>query len=228
MTTAALIGAGGLGGPLALALAAAGWDLRVVDPDQVELSNLQRQIQFGTGDVGRSKVEALAARLRARHPRRTIEPLTARFDPSTAAALTAGIDLLIDGTDDPVTKFAVGDHAIAHDLPCVIAGVLGYGGSVFVGAPGAACYRCLFEDPPDADQAPSCADAGVLGAACAVIGGLAARAALALIAGDRTAAGTVLVIDDLRRAWAPRLVSFAPRPGCACGVARARPALSSR
>lgn len=223
MTTAAIIGAGGLGGPIALALAAAGWGLRVVDPDRVELSNLQRQIQFATADLGRPKALALVDHLRARHPGLGLAAIDGRFDAATADAITAGVDLVIDGTDDPVTKFAVGDHAIARGLPCVIAGVLRYGGTVFAGAPGAACYRCLFEDPPGADQAPSCADAGVLGAACAVIGGLAARAALGL-ALDGRGAGTIVVVEDLRRGGRPRTVSFAPRPGCACGARSSRTA----
>ncbi|MCE9577383.1 MAG: ThiF family adenylyltransferase [Deltaproteobacteria bacterium] len=227
MTRACIIGAGGLGGPIALALAAAGWRLRVVDPDRVELSNLQRQIQFATADIGQPKAAALAALVRARHPGASIEALDTRFEASTADAITAGVDVVLDGTDDPATKFAVGDHAVARGLPCVIAGVLRYGGTVFAGAPDAACYRCLFEDPPGADQAPSCADAGVLGAACAVIGGLAARAALGL-ALDQRGAGTITVVEDLRRGCRPRTIPFDPRPGCACGAARVHRTASTR
>jgi adenylyltransferase/sulfurtransferase len=121
--------------------------------------------------------------------------------------------VIVDGTDDPATKFAIGDHAMARGLRHVIAGVLRWGGTVFAGAPGSSCFRCLFEDAPD--DAPTCADAGVIGAACAVLGGLAARAALALLAGDPSDAGSILVVDDLRvPTWVPRRVRFGRRPDC--------------
>ena len=202
----AVIGAGGLGGPIAIALADAGVRVRVVDFDRVELSNLQRQIQFTTDDVGRSKAAVLAARVGG-------EASDARFE----ALHADGCDAIVDGTDSPETKFAVTDAAIARGLPYVIAGALRYGGNVFRGAPGAACYRCLFEGPSGED-APTCADAGILGPVCACIGGLAARDLLALVAGDTRDAGTILVVDDLRRGLAPRRVSFRPRAGCVCAA----------
>jgi molybdopterin/thiamine biosynthesis adenylyltransferase len=214
-----VVGAGGLGGPVSLALAAAGLTGRVCDPDVVELSNLQRQVQFATADVGRGKAEALGTRLRARGAAGW-ETAAARFDAASAAALLADVGVVIDGTDDPATKFAVGDAAVARGLPHVVAGVLRWGGSVFVGGPGAACYRCLFEDVPD--DAPSCADAGVVGAACAAIGGLAAAAALALRRGELADAGSIVVVDDLRRPLALRRVRFERRAGCpACAAAPA-------
>jgi molybdopterin/thiamine biosynthesis adenylyltransferase len=206
-----IVGAGGLGGPLAYALAAAGARLTVCDDDRVELSNLQRQVQFTGDDLGRPKAGALAAEL-ARRGGEPVRAVGRRFDPSTAESLAGDADLLIDGSDDADTKFAVADWAVVAGKPYVIAGVLRWGGTVFAGAPAAACYRCLFEAPPT--DAPTCADAGVVGAACAVIGGLAARSALALLAGDRSDAGTVLVVDDLRRTAVPRAVRLSPRPGC--------------
>jgi adenylyltransferase/sulfurtransferase len=205
----AVIGAGGLGGPIAIALADAGVRVRVIDFDRVELSNLQRQVQFTTADVGASKAERLAARVRG-------EAIDARFEPAHAD----GCDAVVDGTDSPETKFAAADAARARGLPYVIAGALRYGGNVFSGdprAPGSACYRCLFEDPSDGDG-PTCADAGILGPVCACLGGLAARALLRLIDGDTRDAGTILVVDDLRRGFAPRRVSFRPRAGCACAA----------
>ena len=215
-----LVGAGGLGGPIAYALAAAGAGaITVCDPDRVELSNLQRQVQFTTADLGRLKVEALAGEL-ARRGYDRVRALPIAFDAGTAAELLAGADVVVDGSDSPETKFAVNDRALAAGTPAVIASALRYGGNVFAGAPGAACYRCLFEEPPS--DAPSCADAGVLGAAVAVVGGAAARAAVALAAGDRTGAGTITVWDDVRTSAPPRRVAFRARPGCpACAAAPA-------
>jgi molybdopterin/thiamine biosynthesis adenylyltransferase len=207
-----VIGAGGLGGPILYALGAAGVRVRACDPDVVDLSNLQRQVQFTTADVGRPKAAALADEAARRGL--DVEAIGARF----SADLLDGADVAIDGSDDPATKLAVGDLCVARGLPHVIAGVLRWSGTVFAGAPGAACFRCLFEDAPD--DAPTCAQVGVVGAACAVIGGLAARAALALLAGERQDAGSILVIDDLRTGRPPRQVRFGRRPGCqACAQA---------
>lgn len=203
---ALVVGAGGLGGPIALALAAGGVEVAVHDPDVVELSNLHRQIAFTDADLGAAKARRLAA---------LIERLgghaighVGRFD----AATGADVDLIVDGSDDPATKFAVADRAGAARLPYVIASALGLGGNVFVGGPGAACYRCLFEDPPA--EAPSCADAGVLGPLVAWIGGVAAGHGLRLLAGDHRDAGTLWRLDGPGRA--PRTLRLARRPGCAC------------
>lgn len=240
---AAIIGAGGLGGPLAYALAHAGLRLTLVDHDTVELSNLQRQIQFRTADIGRRKVEALAGELvrRGAAPDR-VRPLALRFDAGTAGTALDGVDIVLDGSDDFATKFAVNDHALAAGLPFVIGSVLRYGGQVFaLDTAGAAapagpaevvrhrgCYRCLFEEPPAGDDAgPTCADAGVLGAAVAVIAGHAARAALALAGSrrdrDMLAGGGLWIFDDVRAPERVRHVQFASRPTCpACGVRAAR------
>jgi adenylyltransferase/sulfurtransferase len=208
---ALVIGAGGLGGPIVYALAAEGVRVRVCDDDVVDLSNLQRQVQFTTADVGRGKAQALA--LEAARRRMPVEPVPLRFDATTADALAGDVELVIDGSDDPRSKLAAGDWAVAHRRRHVIAGVLRWGGTVFAGAPGSSCFRCLFEEAPD--DAPTCADAGVVGAACAVIGGLAAGAALALLRGDLSEAGSIQVIDDLRvPTWPPRRVRFDRRPGC--------------
>jgi adenylyltransferase/sulfurtransferase len=202
VTTAILVGAGGLGGPIAAALGAAGWDLAIYDHDVVDRSNLHRQIQFGEADVGRPKAALLAARTPASiaHARRW-----------TPAAELAPADIFVDASDDPATKFAVCDAASARALPCVIASALRHGGNVFAGAPGGACYRCLFEDAPT--DAPTCADAGVLGPVVGAIGGVAAALALALIA-EPARASQLLVFDDVRTAAAPRAIAFAIRAGC--------------
>jgi molybdopterin/thiamine biosynthesis adenylyltransferase len=209
MTTlrATLVGAGGLGGPLAFSLGAAGIELVIADHDSVELSNLHRQIQFTSTDLGAAKATCLAGLVTARGG--AARGVIARWAEGTADELAGDADIVIDASDDTATKFAVADWAVR------------YGGNVMGGAPGAACYRCLFEEPVDA---PSCADAGVLGPVVGAIGGVAAAVALALVHGDRSLAGALLVFEDLRRASDPRTVRFAPRAGCpACARAPISP-----
>lgn len=214
-TRATVIGAGGLGGPLALALGAAGIEVTIVDPDVIESSNLHRQIQFTPADVGRPKAPVLAAAVVARGGQ--ARGYQTRWSAEDADELSGDADLLVDGSDDPATKFAVADWATAAGRPYVVASALRYGGNVMVGVPGAACYRCLFEEPVDA---ATCQTAGVLGPVVGAIGGLAAALALGLARGDRTGRGTIYVFDDLRQSADPRIVRFAARPGCS-GCARA-------
>ncbi len=208
MPRVTVVGAGGLGGPVALALAAAGARVRVVDPDVVDASNLHRQVQFTLADLGAAKAPCLAARCGG-----GATGVVARFDATTADELAGDCDLVVDGSDDPATKFLVADWARARARLHVIAAALRHGGNVFAGAPGSACYRCLFEDAPD--DAPSCADAGVLGPVVGWVGGVAAARAGALLAGAPGVAGSIWVLDDLR-ARGPRVVALARRPGCAC------------
>lgn len=223
MPRATIVGAGGLGGPIALSLGAAGIDLVITDPDRVELSNLHRQIQFTAADLGEPKAARLAARVASAGG--AARGVATRWTEVTADELAGDADIVIDASDDPITKFAVADWAVARGRCYVIAAALRYGGNLMVGAPGAACYRCLFEDPVDA---PSCADAGVLGPVVGAIGGVAAAFAIALLRGDRMLAGALLVFDDLRRTPEPRIVQFAPRAGCpACARAAIAPAMSS-
>ncbi len=210
MTRTLLVGAGGLGGPIALALATAGHELVIVDHDVVELSNLHRQIQFTDADLGAPKASRLAARVGG-------TAIVAKWAPGFGETC----DLVVDASDDPETKFAIADWAVANGRRYAIAAALRFGGNVFAGAPGAACYRCLFEEPSDA---PSCAGAGVLGPVVGAIGGVAAAVAIGLAAGDRSLAGALLVFDDLRRVAEPRIVRFAPRTGCvACARAPITP-----
>ena len=214
---ACVVGAGGLGGPIAIALAASGAEVTVIDGDVVELSNLHRQVHFGMADLGAPKAVALAARVGG-----SARGVVGRFTADRADALAGDADLVIDGSDDPETKFLVADWARAHAKPYVIAAALRYGGNVFTGAGAgtgtgagdAACYRCLFEEPPD--DAPTCGDAGVLGPLVGWVGGVAAARALRLGAGDASLAGHIWVLDDLRRGG-PRELAIARRPGCRCG-----------
>jgi molybdopterin/thiamine biosynthesis adenylyltransferase len=202
---ALVVGAGGLGGPIAIALAAAHIDVTVVDDDVIELSNLHRQIQFGMGDLGKPKASVLAERIGGRG-------VVARFTAATAEELARDADLLVDGSDNPATKFLVADHARTHGRRHIIAAALRYGGNVFAGAPGSACYRCLFEDPPD--DAPTCGDSGVLGPLVGWVGGIAADRALHLLR-DRSIAGTLWVLDDLRTT-SPRVLTLSRRASCIC------------
>ncbi|HEY5933786.1 MAG TPA: ThiF family adenylyltransferase [Kofleriaceae bacterium] len=218
-TRATIVGAGGLGGPIALALGAAGIELTIVDHDLVELSNLHRQIQFTAVDLGMPKAARLAGLVVARGG--DARGVVARWSPHGVDDHTADSDLVIDATDDPETKFAVADWAVANGRHYVIAAALRYGGNIMAGAPGVACYRCLFEEPTDA---PTCADAGVLGPVVGAIGGVAAAIAIGLARGNREYAGALLVFDDLRDLAEPRVVRFAPRPGCrACARAPISP-----
>ena len=220
---ATIIGAGGLGGPIALSLGAAGFELAIVDHDRVELSNLHRQIQFTSLDLDQLKAARLAEVVVSRGG--TARGVASRWSPETADELAGDADVIVDGSDDASTKFSVSDWAVANGRTYVIAAALRYGGNVMAGAPGVACYRCLFEDPV---EVPSCADAGVLGPVVGAIGGVAAAAALALARGDRSLAGALLVFDDLRKAADPRIVRFGPRAGCpACARAPISAALPS-
>jgi adenylyltransferase/sulfurtransferase len=198
--TVVLIGAGGLGCPLALELALAGDRVVLCDFDNVELSNLPRQVLYRSEDVGRPKVVAAAdALLRRGVPAARVETVQERFAP----ALLAGADAVCEGSDDLHTKFAVNDAAVAAGLPVVVGGVLRHAGQVFSAPPGAACYRCLFEEPPD--DAPSCADAGVLGPLCLLVATTMAQAVRA------PRAGLTLLPED-------RHLTVRRRPGCtACG-----------
>jgi adenylyltransferase/sulfurtransferase len=209
LTRATIVGAGGLGGPLALSLGAAGFELTIVDPDIVEASNLHRQIQFTTADIGKSKATLLAAAVVARGG--TARGYQTRWTAGDADDISGDCQLIVDGSDDPDTKFAVADWAVATGRPYVIAAALRYGGNVLVGAPGSACYRCLFEDPV---PAATCAAAGVLGPVVGAIGGLAGALAIGLGHGDRTYAGSIFVFDDLRESQEPRIVRFGQRSGC--------------
>jgi adenylyltransferase/sulfurtransferase len=216
---ALVVGVGGLGSPAAIALARAGvGTIGLVDPDRVEPSNLHRQPLYGDDDVGQAKVEAAAARLRAAHPGLRVVTWDVRFDEGQAALLD-GFDVILDGTDWPAAKFAINDAAVARRLPLVHAGAIGTGAQLLTVLPGAtACVRCLFEEPPRPDDAPSCQEAGVLGPAVVLAGTLQAAEAVRLLGGAGAMfAGRLLTFDLWRGTW--RRVEVTPRPSCdACGV----------
>lgn len=210
-----IVGAGGVGGPAALYLAAAGvGTIGLVDDDTVALSNLQRQILFSDADVGAPKVEAAAARLHQTNPHVVVEPHAVRLAPGNAVALIAAHDVVIDGTDDFETRFAVNAACVAAGKP-LVSGALGrWTGqvAVFQGRP---CYQCLVpESPPDAE---TCARVGVVGALTGVIGAMAALEAIKLITGAGEAlTGRLMLYDGL--AGTSRSVKIAADLACAvCG-----------
>jgi adenylyltransferase/sulfurtransferase len=217
--SALIIGAGGLGCPAALALAAAGVGrIGVVDDDRVDATNLHRQVLFADANVGAPKVEAFARALAARFPGIVVEPHPTRFDVATAAELSARYDVLVDGSDNFATKFLANDAAVLARIPLVHGAAVGMGGQMLtVPAGGRPCYRCLFEEPPPPGVGPSCAEAGVLGPVPGVVGALQGVEAARLLRGETPAfVGRLVQYDS--RAMLIRSTRFNPNPACAvCG-----------
>ncbi|WP_292085018.1 MULTISPECIES: molybdopterin-synthase adenylyltransferase MoeB [unclassified Brevundimonas] len=214
-----IVGLGGVGAPAALYLAAAGvGTLGLIDHDAVALSNLQRQIIFATADAGRPKVEAGAAHLAALNPHVAVEPFIERLTPDNARDIIERFDLVLDGTDDFDTRFAVNAACVATGTP-LVSGALGrWNGqvSVFTGEP---CYQCLVpETPPDAE---TCARVGVVGALAGVIGAMTALEAIKLITGaGAPLTGRLMLYDGL--GGSSRVVKIAADPACpVCGSAHA-------
>lgn len=210
-----IVGAGGVGGPAALYLAAAGvGTIGLIDADTVAVSNLQRQILFSTADVDRPKVEAGAERLTALNPYVRVETHPQALTVGNAADIIAGHDVVLDGTDDFHTRFAVNAACVAAGVP-LVSGALGrWNGQVGVFA-GRPCYQCLVpESPPDAE---TCARVGVVGALAGVIGAMAALETIKLITGaGEPLTGRLLLYDGL--AATARTVRVAADPGCpVCG-----------
>lgn len=182
-----IVGAGGLGSPLALYLAAAGvGTLGLVDDDRLELSNLQRQVAHTTARIGRNKAESAAETLRALNPETAVEIHARRMDAEAAQDLIPRYDIICDGTDNFATRFLLGDACHLLGRPLVSAAVLRFEGqlSVFAGHDGTCpCHRCLHPEPPPEGLVPSCSEAGVLGAVTGVMGTLQATEVLKLIIG---------------------------------------------
>jgi adenylyltransferase/sulfurtransferase len=212
MSRVLVIGAGGLGCPALLALAPRVRTLGIVDHDIVERSNLNRQILHRTDDVGRHKVASARDALIRRHPSLDVETLRSRVEPDNVDAVVRGWDVVVDGTDSFDAKFLINDACVRAGIPLVHGGVVRFVGQLMSIVPGSACYRCLFEAPPPAGIAPSCQEAGIVGAFAGIIGALMADEALAILDGKPKLAGTLLVVDGLedRR----RRVSVRPRLSC--------------
>ncbi|MGD0191015.1 MAG: molybdopterin-synthase adenylyltransferase MoeB [Rhizomicrobium sp.] len=217
------IGAGGLGSPLILYLAAAGvGTIGVADFDHVSLSNLQRQIAHRTSDVGRLKTDSARDAVQALNPGIRIEPHTVRVGPENVMELVRHYDLVADGSDNFVTRFLVADACFFASKTLVSAAVTEFDGQLAVfkayDRTGAfPCYRCLFPEPPPPGSTPSCSETGILGAAAGVMGTLQALEVLKEILGlGDSMAGRLLIYDALATRF--RTVSVPPDPACGlCG-----------
>jgi sulfur-carrier protein adenylyltransferase/sulfurtransferase len=196
------IGAGGLGSPAALYLAAAGvGTIGIVDFDAVDLSNLQRQILHGTKDVGRGKLESARDRLRDINPEIDIELHQCRFSSENASEIVSKYDVVVDGSDNFATRYLSNDVCVFAQKPNVYGSVFRFEGQTTVFAPrlGGPCYRCLFPEPPPPESVPNCAQAGVLGVLPGIIGMLQAIEAIKLILGiGEPLIGRLLHFDALK------------------------------
>ena len=180
-----VIGAGGLGSPAALYLAAAGvGTLGIIDPDKVELSNLQRQILHATGDIGRQKVASAETRLHQLNPGVQIKTYAARFEEGNAAEIAAEYQFVVDGSDNFDTKFLVNDVAIRLNIAFSHGGIVRLQGQTMTVLPRqSACYRCLFEAPPPPEEILNCQQSGILGAVAGTLGTIQATEAIKYLAG---------------------------------------------
>jgi molybdopterin/thiamine biosynthesis adenylyltransferase len=210
-----LVGVGGLGAPAGLYLAAAGVGrLGLLDPDEVSLSNLQRQVIYGAEDLGRGKALSAGLRLSQLNPEIELEPIPERLTEANARALVRPYDLVIDGTDDFATRFAVNAACVAEGKPLVSGAIGRWSGQVGV-FPGRPCYQCLVPGiPPDAE---TCSMVGVVGALAGVIGAMMALEAVKLLTGaGETLAGRLLIYDALE--GETRTVRVGHDPACpVCG-----------
>ncbi len=216
-----VVGAGGLGSPLLLYLAAAGVGrIGVIDGDVVELSNLQRQIAHTTDRIGTAKVESAALAARAINPKVQLVLHRGRLTPANALELVAGYDIVCDGTDNFAARFLVADACVLARRTLVSAAVLRFEGQLSVFRPhaGGPCYRCLHPEPPPPGLVAGCAEAGVLGVVTGVMGTLQATEVLKEILGiGESLAGRLLIWDALATRF--RNVRLHPDPACtACGL----------
>ncbi|HOJ77604.1 MAG TPA: molybdopterin-synthase adenylyltransferase MoeB [Bacillota bacterium] len=179
-----IIGAGGLGAPAALYLAAAGvGTLGLVDGDAVDLSNLQRQIIHFTADVNRAKVESAREKLEALNPDVTVKTYKTRVFADNIAEIIAEYDFIIDGTDNFPAKFLINDACVFAQKPFSHGGILRFNGQTMTYLPGHTCYRCVFNSPPPKGVVPTCSEAGILGAVAGMLGTIQAAEALRYLLG---------------------------------------------
>ena len=217
-----LIGTGGLGAPLGLYLAAAGVGrLGLVDFDVVDFTNLQRQVTFGTSDVGRPKIVAARERLANMNPNIEIQAFETKLSSENALDLFRDFDIIVDGTDKFPTRYLVNDACILLGKPNVYGSIFRFEGQATVfGAPGGPCYRCLYPEPPPPGLVPSCAEGGVLGVLPGIVGTIQAMETIKLILGSGDSlAGRLLLFDALGMKF--RELKLRKNPACpVCGENR--------
>lgn len=215
-----LVGAGGLGSPAALYLAAAGvGTIGLVDWDQVDATNLQRQILHGTRDIGRTKLDSAQARLADLNPHVTVEPFATRLTSANALAILGRFDVVLDGSDNFPTRYLINDACVLLGRPNVYGAIFRFDGQAAVfDARRGPCYRCLYADPPPPDLVPSCAEGGVLGVLPGIIGSIQALEAIKLILGaGEPLIGRLLLFDALRTTF--RELALSKDPDCpVCGA----------
>ena len=221
-----VVGAGGLGSPALLYLAAAGvGTIGVVDDDVVDASNLQRQIVHGVADVGRLKTESAAETVASINPLVTVVRHDLRLTSENALEILADYDVVLDGADNFATRYLVNDACVLLGLPHVWGSIYRFDGQVSVWFAGyGPCYRCVFPEPPPPDAVPSCATGGVLGVLCAAIGSVqVAEAVKLIVGGGEPLVGRLLVHDALRQTWDSLTVRADP----ACPVCGESPTVTS-
>lgn len=214
-----VVGAGGLGSPVALYLAAAGvGTIGIIDNDVVELSNLQRQIIHATPDLGRHKVESATDAMRALNPEVTVRPYRERLCAENVMSIIREYDFVVDGTDNFSAKFLVNDACVLAGIPFSHGGVLRFSGQAMTIIPGrSACYRCVFRNPPPEEAVASCSQAGILGAIAGILGTIQATETLKFITNTgQLLTDTLLNFDALTMDF--RKIPLARQPNCqVCG-----------
>jgi adenylyltransferase/sulfurtransferase len=217
-----LIGTGGLGAPLGLYLAAAGvGKLGLVDFDVVDFTNLQRQVTFGTSDVGKAKSAAARARLSNLNPDIQVEAFETKLTSENALELFKDFDIIVDGTDNFPTRYLVNDACVLLGKPNVYGSIFRFEGQATIfGMPGGPCYRCLYPEPPPPGLVPSCAEGGVLGVLPGIVGSIQAMETIKLILGTgRNLTGRLLLFDALEMGF--REFKLRKNPKCPmCGEHR--------
>ncbi len=198
-----LIGAGGLGSPLALYLAAAGvGTLGIIDGDSVSLTNLQRQVLHGTPDIGHLKVDSAKQRIQYLNPDVHVVTYPYFLTEDNALQLIADYDFIIDGSDNFATKYLVNDACFMLDKACCIGGISRYSGQLMTHVPGSACYRCLFPEPPAMNDVETCSTVGVLGSIAGMLGTIQATECIKYLTGaGKLLTDTLLIFDALTMQW---------------------------
>ena len=221
-----IIGAGGLGAPAAMYLAAAGvGTIGIADADEVDLSNLQRQIIHGTADIGKAKVKSAKETMNAMNPDVTVNTYRTFVTSENIMELIEGYDFIIDGTDNFPAKFLINDACVLAKKPFSHAGIIRFQGQLMTYVPGEGpCYRCVFKNPPPKDAIPTCKQAGVIGAMGGIIGSLQAMEAMKYLLGaGNLLTGKLLTYDALRGDF--RTVPL-PKKVLNCGICGEHPTIT--